>query len=57
MQDNLCQYATYLSQMQHNLVNMRDNYSDINNSHVNIIMLHDDIIFLACMQKKYATLK
>ena len=43
--------------MQHNLVNMRDNYSDINNSHVNIIMLHDDIIYLACMQKKYATLK
>ena len=29
---------------------------DINKSHVNIIMLHVDIIYLACRWQKYATI-
>ena len=29
---------------------------DINKSHVNIIMLHVDIIYLACRGQKYATI-
>ena len=30
---------------------------DINKSHVNIIMLHVDIIYLACRGQKYATIR
>ena len=30
---------------------------DINKSHVNIIMLHVDIIYLACQGQKYATIQ
>ena len=30
---------------------------DINKSHVNIIMLHVDIIYLACRGQKYATIQ
>ena len=30
---------------------------DINKSHVNIIMLHVDIIYLACRGQKYATIE
>ena len=37
---------------QHNYVA----YVDINKSHVNIIMLHTDIIYLACKRQKYATI-
>ena len=29
---------------------------DINKSHVNVIMLHVDIIYLACRGQKYATI-
>ena len=30
---------------------------DINNGHVNTIMLHDDILYLACTRQKYATIE
>ena len=30
---------------------------DINKSHVNIIMLHVDMIYLACRGQKYATIQ
>ena len=36
--------------------NMSILHDDINKLHVNIIMLHFDIIYLACKGQKYATI-
>ena len=47
--------------MQHNYVNMRLIYVNMQHNYVNmrlidIIMLHVDIIYLACIGQKYATI-
>ena len=56
-------YTWWHTSLRANYVNMRHDYvacclhAGIDNSHVNIIILHVDIIYLACSGQSYTTIE